>query len=61
MKTLVTVAWAVTVSVDIDSEKANDEVYLDKVRNEATSLAGDSVNWKDGIITDCENFPQLVE
>ena len=65
MKTFVTVAWAVTVAVDVDPEKmeSGDEVYMYELRYEARSLAASSLvlNLHDSMITDCEDFPQLVE
>lgn len=61
MKTNITVGWAMTVEMDVDPSLLNDETYKDKVRNEAVKLAGGEINWQDGIVTDCEDFSQLVE
>jgi hypothetical protein len=61
MKTKITVAWSLTLDVEVDSTKMNDEAYLDKVRNEAVERAGSQINWKDGMVTDCEDFPQISE
>jgi len=63
MKTFVTVAWAVTVAVEVDPQKMEDENYINEVRYEARSLAASSLvlNLHDSMITDCEDFSQLVE
>jgi hypothetical protein len=61
MKTNITVSWATTVEVDVDPSLLNNEIYMDEVRNEAVKLAWSNVNWKDGVVTDCEDFPQLAE
>ena len=61
MKILMTVVWARRVEVDVYPERLNDENYVTEIQNKATELAGADLDWKDGIISDCEQFPQLVE
>jgi DNA-binding protein YbaB len=61
MKTKITVAWCNTVEVDVDETQLDDEEYLDDVRNKAVSEASTNIRWKDGVVTDCEDFPELAE
>ena len=61
MKTLVTCSWAVTVQIDVDKSRINDGNYIAELQNKVASEAARHLNWKDGTITDCEDFPQLVE
>jgi hypothetical protein len=61
MKTLITVCWSVVVSADVDPARIDDPKYQDDVRNKAVKYAGECLNQKDGIVTDCEDFPQLAE
>ena len=61
MKTLVTVAWAVTVEVEIDPVEINDPKYAEQIQIKAIMEAHKSLQMRDGMVTDCEDFPQLVE
>ena len=61
MKILMTVVWARRVEVDVYPERLNDENYVTEIQNKATELACADLDLKDGIISDCEQFPQLVE
>jgi len=61
MKTLVTVAWAVTVAVEIDPVEINDPKYAEQIQIKAIMEAHKSLQMRDGMVTDCEDFPQLVE
>jgi hypothetical protein len=61
MKTRITVSWANTVEIEVDESRLNDGKYLEDIRNRATYLAGENINWKDGVVTDCEDIPKLVE
>jgi hypothetical protein len=63
MKTNITVSWARVVEVDVDPALLilKGDEYMDEVRNKAVEAAGAEINWKDGIVTDCEDFPQLAE
>ncbi len=61
-KVLVTVAWSRTIEVEIDTDKVNDESYLDSVREKATNEAEKHVlQDEEGIVTDCEDCPELME
>ena len=63
MKTLITVCWSQTVEVDVDPVRlaAGDEKYMQEIRDKAIVLGGDDLDWKTGMVTDCESFPQLAE
>ncbi len=61
MLTKMTVSWAYTIMVDVDSEKASDRDYIVDIQIKAAKQAVELVQWKDGMVTDCEVFPQMVE
>jgi len=61
MKTLITVSWAVTTKVEVDPLLMSADAYREKIQHIATVRAAEGLNWKDGIVTDCEAFPSLVE
>lgn len=61
MKTRITVGWAYTVEVDVDPARVNDEAYRNEIRGEALEQASGNMSLKDGMITDCEDFPDLAE
>lgn len=63
MKTLVTVCWANTVEIEVDPVllAAGDEKHQDECRTKAIKEAWLNVNEKDGMVTDCESFPDLAE
>ena len=69
MKTLVTVAWAVKVAVEVEPEKLKglhngglgDPAYIEQIQIKAITEAYKSVQMRDGIVADCEDFPQLAE
>jgi len=53
--------YSAQVEVEVDEARVNDESYLDTVRNEAVTDAAANISWRDGIVTDCEDFPELGE
>ena len=61
MKTRITVAWAITVEIEVDPTKVNSQIYLEEVRHEAEKVARENLDLSDGMVTDCEEFPQLLE
>lgn len=61
MQIYVTVGWANTVTLDVDEARLKDEAYLNECRKQAVKQAGDNINWKDGMITDCPELPNLCE
>jgi hypothetical protein len=68
MKTKVTVMWAQTLEIEVDKDILDDlsnttlrEEVIAQYRNIAISQAAKNINWKDGIVTDCEDFPDLIE
>ena len=61
MKIQTTVAWANVVELDVDEARLKDPSYLDECRNTAVSLASNNINWKDGVVTDCNAVPELCE
>ena len=61
MKTLVTICWSYTVETEVDPDKMEDRDYLDKIRSKVIKEAGINLNRRDGIVTDCEDFPELAE
>lgn len=61
MKINITVAWSNTVRVEFDESRLKDEGYLDEIRNQAVQEASSNITWKDGMVTDCEEVPALIE
>ena len=61
MKTHITVAWCNTIEVEVDETQLDSDKYLDDVRNKAVAEASNNINWREGLVTDCEDFPELVE
>lgn len=61
MKTLVTCSWAVTVQIDVDESRLNDKGYILELQDKAVEEAGANLYARDGMVTDCEDFPELVE
>jgi len=47
--------------VDVDSEKASDRDYILDIQTKAAKQAVELVQWKDGMVTDCDVFAQMVE
>jgi hypothetical protein len=68
MKIKVTVMWAQTLEIEVDKKILYDlsdttlrEKVIAQYRIAAINQAAENINWKDGIITDCEDFPDLIE
>jgi hypothetical protein len=66
MKTLITVSWSRTVEIEIDDcdlsliRQGHNET-IEKYQSEACDVAGSELNWKELVVTDCEDFPDLIE
>jgi hypothetical protein len=60
-KTLITVGCAITLQVEVDESRLNDPDYVATIQKKACEEAGKEFNWKDLIVTDCEDFPELAE
>lgn len=59
--TRLTVSWSRTLEVEIDPDKIDDPGYIASIQNKAVEDAAADFNWKDGVVTDCEDYPEFVE
>lgn len=60
-RTRLTVAWSRTIDVDVDPDQMGNPDYISKIQNKAVEDAAADINWREGMVTDCEDFPELVE
>lgn len=62
MKTIqVTVSFSQTVEIQVDESRLNDQEYLAESRDLAVAEAACEINWRSGVVSDCEDAPELVE
>ena len=61
MKTRMTVAWCYTLDVEVDPSKMKDDAYVDKIKSDAITQAGKDMDLTDGLVTDCEDFPDIAD
>jgi hypothetical protein len=61
MKTNITVVWSWTTEVEVDPSRLDDPVYCDQIRIKAITDCYAGIHLKDGIVADCEDFPDLAE
>jgi len=61
MLTKITVSWAYTVGIEVDPKKIEESNYILEIQTRAAQEAVQHVRWKDGMVTNCEAFPQLLE
>jgi hypothetical protein len=61
MRTKITVAWAHTVELSVEPEKMTNAAYVEAVKMMALEQASKDVNLKEGMVTDCEDFPEIAE
>ena len=53
--------WSRTVEIDVETDLLDNREYVADRQFEAVKAAGDDLSWKEGVVTDCEEFPQLAE
>ncbi len=61
MKTKITVGWIGTMEIEVDPSRMDDPDYREEIQAKAHQDAFELVRAKEGMITDCEAFPQLLE